>query len=51
MQLLSAGIDENPFVYKDIEKVMAQQSDLVDIVARFDPRIVRMAEAGERPED
>jgi tRNA-splicing ligase RtcB len=51
VQLLSAGIDENPFVYKDIHQVMAQQADLVEVVARFDPRIVRMAEAGEPPED
>jgi tRNA-splicing ligase RtcB len=51
VQLLSAGIDENPFVYKDIHQVMAQQADLVQVVARFDPKIVRMAEAGERPED
>ncbi len=45
------GIDENPFAYKDIEEVMARQTSLVDVVGRFDPRIVRMAEAGERPED
>ena len=51
VQLLSAGIDENPFVYKDIFQVMAQQADLVEIIGRFDPRIVRMAEAGEPPED
>ena len=51
VQLLSAGIDENPFVYKDIHQVMAQQADLVQVVARFDPKIVRMAEAGEPPED
>jgi tRNA-splicing ligase RtcB (3'-phosphate/5'-hydroxy nucleic acid ligase) len=51
VQLLSAGIDENPFVYKDIHKVMAAQADLVDVVARFDPKIVRMADAGEKPED
>jgi tRNA-splicing ligase RtcB len=51
VQLLSAGIDENPMVYKDIHAVMAAQSDLVDIVARFDPRIVKMADAGEKPED
>ncbi len=49
--LLSAGIDEVPMVYKDIHSVMAAQSDLVEIVARFDPRIVKMAPAGERPED
>lgn len=51
VQLLSAGIDENPFAYKDIHEVMAQQSDLVDVIARFDPRIVRMADEGEKPED
>ena len=51
VKLLSAGIDENPFAYKDIEQVMGQQLDLVDVVGRFDPRIVRMADAGERPED
>lgn len=51
VKLLSAGIDENPFAYKDIEEVMAAQTDLVDVVGRFDPRIVRMADAGERPED
>jgi tRNA-splicing ligase RtcB len=51
VQLLSAGIDENPMVYKDIHEVMAQQSDLVDVIARFDPKIVRMAEGSEKPED
>jgi tRNA-splicing ligase RtcB len=51
VQLLSAGIDENPFAYKDIEKVMSQQLDLVDVIARFDPKIVRMADEGEKPED
>lgn len=51
VELLSAGIDENPFAYKDIEAVMAAQTDLVDVIGRFDPRIVRMADAGERPED
>jgi tRNA-splicing ligase RtcB len=51
VQLLSAGIDENPFAYKDIDRVMSEQRELVDVVARFDPKIVRMAEEGERPED
>ena len=49
--LLSAGLDEAPMAYKDIDAVMAAQRDLVDTVARFDPRIVKMAPAGERPED
>jgi hypothetical protein len=48
VQLLSAGIDENPLVYKDIHQVMRSQADLVEVIARFDPRIVRMADAGER---
>lgn len=49
--LLSAGIDESPGVYKDIDQVMDAQADLVDTLARFDPRIVKMADAGEAPED
>lgn len=51
VQLLSAGIDENPLVYKDIHQVMRSQDDLVQVIARFDPRIVKMADAGEKPED
>jgi tRNA-splicing ligase RtcB len=49
--LLSAGLDEVPMAYKDIQEVMAAQSDLVEPVARFDPKIVKMAPGGERPED
>jgi tRNA-splicing ligase RtcB len=51
VHLISAGIDEVPGVYKDIETVMSHQRDLVDVIARFDPKIVKMAPAGERPED
>lgn len=49
--LISAGLDEAPMAYKDIESVMAAQADLVEPVARFEPRLVKMAPAGERPED
>lgn len=49
--LISAGIDEAPDVYKDIHEVMRAQTDLVDIVAKFDPKIVKMAPAGEPAED
>ena len=49
--LIAAGLDEAPMAYKNIEAVMAQQSDLVEIIARFDPRLVKMAPHGERPED
>ncbi|MEM7229920.1 MAG: RtcB family protein [Planctomycetota bacterium] len=51
VHLISAGLDEVPFVYKSIEDVMASQDDLVRVIARFDPRIVKMAPEGERPED
>jgi tRNA-splicing ligase RtcB len=49
--LLSAGLDEVPMVYKDINEVMAAQADLVRTVAQFHPRLVKMAPPGERPED
>ena len=49
--LLSAGLDEVPMAYKDIDEVMAAQSDLVESLARFEPRLVKMAPSGERPED
>ena len=51
VELLSAGIDENPHVYKDIDAVMAAQRDLVDTLARFDPKLVKMAPEGEKAED
>jgi tRNA-splicing ligase RtcB len=37
--------------YKDIHTVMAAQTDLVEVLAKFQPRIVRMADAKEKPED
>jgi len=43
VQLISAGLDEVPSVYKNIHEVMAAQSDLVEPVARFQPCIVKMA--------
>lgn len=51
VELMSAGLDEVPMVYKDIHKVMAAQADLVEPLAIFEPRLVKMAPAGERPED
>ncbi|MBX3729641.1 MAG: RtcB family protein [Candidatus Sumerlaeia bacterium] len=46
VELISAGIDEAPMAYKPIREVMAAQRDLVEIVAEFQPRIVRMADDG-----
>jgi tRNA-splicing ligase RtcB (3'-phosphate/5'-hydroxy nucleic acid ligase) len=47
VHVLSAGADEVPGVYKDIREVMAAQTDLVDPLARFDPRIVKMSNDGK----
>jgi tRNA-splicing ligase RtcB len=44
--LISAGLDEIPMAYKEIEDVMDQQKGLVDIVAKFEPRRVKMAPPG-----
>jgi len=46
VHLISGGLDEAPMAYKDIHAVMAAQSDLVDILARFEPRLVKMAPDG-----
>ncbi len=51
VEVISAGLDEVPMAYKDIEQVMAAQTDLVQPIARFEPRLVKMAAAGEKPED
>ena len=51
VNLISAGLDEMPMVYKDIHAVMAAQTDLVEVIGQFDPKLVKMAPPGERPED
>ena len=51
VKLLGAGIDEVPAVYKDILQVMEAQVDLVKPLARFDPKIVKMAGGHEPAED
>ena len=49
--LISAGLDEVPMVYKDIHEVMGAQTDLVDVVGEFHPKLVKMAPPGEKAED
>lgn len=46
--LIGGGLDEAPRAYKDIHTVMAAQTDLVDVVAKFIPKMVRMADDGSR---
>ena len=42
--LLGGGMDESPQAYKPIASIIAAQSDLVDVIGKFMPRIVRMAD-------
>ncbi len=45
--LLGGGLDEAPQAYKDIHKVMASQTDLVDVLGKFYPIIVQMDKEGD----
>lgn len=51
ISLLGSGLDEAPMVYKDIHAVMKAQDSLVDVLGSFMPKIVKMADPRERPED
>jgi len=56
VKLIGGGLDEAPQAYKDIEAVMRSQKQLIDIVGKFIPKIVKMDGAkgkhwGKRKED
>jgi tRNA-splicing ligase RtcB len=42
--LLGGGLDESPQAYKPVDKVLAAQHDLVEVIGKFTPKIVRMAD-------
>ncbi len=42
VELIGGGIDEAPMAYKDIDRVMRNQTDLVEVIGSFTPKIVRM---------
>ncbi len=42
--LLGGGMDESPQAYKPIESIIKAQTELVDVLGKFTPRIVRMAD-------
>lgn len=46
--LVGGGLDEAPIAYKNIDLVMESQRELVSIVAKFTPKLVRMADDGSR---
>lgn len=47
VNLLGGGLDEAPFAYKNIHHVMRAQKNLVRSLAKFYPKIVRMADEGD----
>jgi|SRR6218665_913434 len=49
VKLLGGGLDEAPFAYKDIHRVMQSQQHLVDIAGRFTPKIVKMDGTAPKP--
>lgn len=51
VELLSAGLDECPGAYKNIAEVMAAQADLVEVLGRFNPKLVKMCPSGDKAED
>ncbi|HEV3249852.1 MAG TPA: RtcB family protein, partial [Puia sp.] len=56
VKLIGGGLDEAPQAYKDIEEVMRSQKQLINIVGKFIPKIVKMDGAkgkqwGKRKED
>ncbi|GAB3896047.1 RtcB family protein [Larkinella knui] len=48
IQLIGGDLDEAPMVYKNIETVLDAQRDLVSVLAKFTPKIVRMADANRK---
>ena len=42
--LLGGGMDESPQAYKPIDEVIKAQTGLVEVLGRFSPRIVKMAD-------
>lgn len=51
VHLLGGDVDEAPMAYKNIEHVMDAQKNLVEIIAKFFPKIVKMADGKEPSED
>ena len=48
IQLIGGDLDESPMVYKNIDQVIAAQHDLVKVLAKFSPKIVRMADPNRK---
>ena len=48
VKLIGGGLDEAPHAYKDIDTVMKAQTELVKVLGKFYPRIVKMDGATPR---
>jgi tRNA-splicing ligase RtcB (3'-phosphate/5'-hydroxy nucleic acid ligase) len=48
IELIGGDLDEAPMVYKDIHSVISAQTELVKVLAKFTPKIVRMADANRK---
>lgn len=48
VELIGSDLDEAPMAYKNIEDVISAQTDLIKVLAKFTPKIVRMADAKRR---
>lgn len=44
VDLVGGGLDEAPQAYKPIDAIMQEQKDLIDVLGKFQPKIVRMAD-------
>ena len=51
VELIGGGLDEAPMAYKDINQVMGYQQDLVEVIGKFFPKIVRMCGDDSPAED
>ena len=49
VKLIGGGLDEAPQAYKDIEEVMRSQQQLIEVVGKFIPKIVKMDGAKGKP--
>jgi tRNA-splicing ligase RtcB len=49
VKLIGGGPDEAPQAYKDIEVVMQSQKQLIDIIGKFYPAIVKMDSGTSKP--
>lgn len=45
VSVIGSDLDEAPMAYKDINKVMELQKDLVEVLCTFTPKIVRMCDS------